>query len=274
LPPFFVFRKDGCSLIRLTAVVLLCLMLAGCFMNGGDGFGKVIHGGGVLWEYDSEGVYRSFAVSNSREAFLRCAQMGECTAELDFCFTADGELVCIHDWDNEYFAESEDGVPLTLEEFCTSRIFGCFTPMTASDAAGIMEKNGGLTLVTDIKEDFYGAAAVIAEEFSGSLDRVIIQIYRPEQYGYAADLGFTRIAYTLYCLDWDEKLDTEAHIEFARSHRLEWIAFSEELGKDVLFIEKMKEADVPLYVHTVNSEETEKELSDKGIAGVYTDRIR
>jgi len=275
LPPFFCSMK----LIRMISAIFF-LLLTAVSCTGRSALPeeklpvRVIHGGGMLWDVDSCGVYRSFAGSNSREGLLRCADAGVSFVEIDFSFTADGELVCIHGWDNEYIAEIEDGVPLSFEEFRQSRIFGCFTPMTAADAAGIMRENEDLTLVTDIKERFCSGAEVIADEFSDLLDRVVLQIYSEEQYDYAVGLGFSRIAYTLYELPWEDKLDADAHIRFAREHDLEWIAFSHELCTNAVFVEKMTGAGVPLFVHTVNDEKTEKYLLDRGISGVYTDNIK
>ena len=259
--------------MRRIAVLMLCVMLTGC-ASGRTVGGNVIHGCGTLWEYDSGGVYRAFAGSNSREAFLRCADRGVGYVEIDFSLTADGEAVCIHGWEREYIREITDGVPMTLSEFEASRIYGCFTPMTASDAAEILCENEELVLVADIKDDFDETAAAIAREFSCMLDRVVVQIYHTEQYGRAEELGFERIAYTLYRLGWDEKTDAEAHIAFARTHDLAWIAMDCELVENSGFIQRMLKADIPLYAHTVNDEKTEQYLLDMGFSGVYTDYIK
>ena len=115
---------------------------------------------------------------------------------------------------------------------------------------------------------------MIAREFSDMTDRVVMQIYSRDQYTTARALGFERIAYTLYRLGWDDKLDADAHIAFAHTHALEWIAMDCELVENSDFIGRMLSAGVPLYVHTVNDEKTAEYLLDRGFAGVYTDTIK
>ena len=273
MPPFFCFRGSRRMLRAVSALLLVCL-LACRIGTEPDGIlpERIVHGGGILWEVDSGGCYRAFAGSNSREALVRCAENGVNYAELDFSMTEDGELVCIHGWSREYIGGITEDAPLSLDAFRQSRIYGCFTPLTAGEAAEILDKNG-MTLVADIKGDFDSCAARLAEVCGDMLDRVVIQIFRQEQYETAASLGFSRIAYTLYRLGWDEKLDADAHISFAREKSVEWIAFSDELISNSVFLGKMLLSGVPLYVHTVNDEKTVYDLLDIGITGVYTDYI-
>lgn|GEM_PF-3489223 len=277
MPPFFCSGRRFGSAVKLAVLIFLACMIWGCF-NAGESeteidAERIVHGGGTLWEVDSMGVYRAFSGSNSREGLMRCAENGADFVELDFSMTADGELVCIHGWNREYIRGITEGVPLALDAFRQSRIYGCFTPMTAADAAEILE-GSGMTLVADIKGEFEDCAVRLAEVFSDLRDAVVVQIFSEEQYEMAAELGFCRIAYTLYRLDWDEKLNADAHISFARENPLEWIAFSEELLSNGLFLEKMLSSGVPLYVHTVNDEKTVQYLLDIGITGVYTDYIK
>lgn len=271
MPPFFSLHK-GRAIALAAAVCILRMCLCSCAADDRTLPESIVHGGGILWEVDSGGCYRAFSGSNSREALVRCAESGAEFVELDFSMTADGELVCIHGWSREYIRGITADIPLTLDAFRQSRIYGCFTPMTAADAAEIL-RNSGITLVADIKGDFEDCTARLAEVFGDILDRVVIQIYAQEQYETAVNIGFTRIAYTLYRLTWTEKLDADEHISFARKNPLEWIAFSEELLPNGLFLEKMLSSGVPLYVHTVNDEKTVQYLLDIGITGVYTDNI-
>lgn len=227
----------------------------------------------MLWERDMSGVYRQFSGANALEGLVRCADAGAAAVELDFSFTADGALVCLHHWSEMYIPGAGYGVPMSLAEFRASRIYGCFTPLTLADAAAFFREHPDMTLVTDIKERFDEAAEVIAEACADFSDRVVVQIYEESQYGIARTLGFERIAYTLYALPWEEKLDTAAHTAFAQTHDLEWIAFDVSLCDHAVFLEEMLRIGVPLYVHTVNEKETTEFLLDIGIAGVYTDTI-
>ncbi|MBQ4354868.1 MAG: hypothetical protein IJC71_08250 [Clostridia bacterium] len=234
---------------------------------------RVVHAGGALWGRDASGVYRQYIGANALEGLRLCADSGADAVELDFSFTADGELVAIHDWSDYYIAGVGEGVPLTREQFEEARIFGCFTPLTLEDAAAFFREHEEMMLVTDIKENFSEAAGRIAAACGDFLDRVVMQIYAEEQYEIAASLGFSRVAYTLYALPWEKKLDTAAHLAFAGTHPLLWIACDASLCENGIFLDAMLASGVPLYVHTVNERKMCEKLLDSGICGVYTDLI-
>ncbi|MBQ3592188.1 MAG: hypothetical protein II979_09615, partial [Clostridia bacterium] len=68
--------------------------------------------------------------SNSLEALEGAYAAGCRYVEMDFQFTADGELACIHDWYRQYTsAIPEDGTALTLAEFQACRIYDTYTPL-------------------------------------------------------------------------------------------------------------------------------------------------
>jgi len=257
-------------------VLTLIFLLTSCENGLGEGKRKeepavVIHGGGEVWGYDGEGQYRAFPGTNSREALFRCADEGQRVVELDFSLTADMALVCLHDWEGH-----EAGTPLLLEDFRASRLYGQFSPLTAAEVLEVMVLWEDMVLVTDFKDDFALSAALLgsAAEERGLTDRIVVQIYHPQQYHVAQAAGFQRIAYTLYALNWEEKTDTAAHISFAKENRLEWIAFDASLLSVPTFVENVKKTGIPLYVHTVNDGETAELCRSLGIDGIYTDRRR
>lgn len=96
------------ALFAITAVILVS-----CGEYGAPkmsiSFDKIVHAGGELWGVDSEGTFRSFFGSNSLEGLENCVANGYNAIELDFNFTSDGHLVCIHDWSAEYIDTIETG---------------------------------------------------------------------------------------------------------------------------------------------------------------------
>ncbi len=256
-------------------VLTIFLLLTACGRGGEkEEMAIIIHGGGEVWGRDAEGRYRSFAGTNSREALLGCADTDQSLVELDFSLTADMALVCIHDWEGDYLSSATKG-PLLLRDFRATRLYDQFTPMTAEDVLAIMEIWEDMVLVTDFKDDFSLSAALLgtAARERGLTDRIVVQIYRPSEYGVAQAAGFRRIAYTLYALSWEQKTDTEAHLSFGKENHLEWIAFDASLLSDSPFVENMKKTGIPLYVHTVNEETTAELCRTLGIDGIYTDRL-
>lgn len=230
---------------------------------------RIIHAGGILFGRDRDGNYTSFAGSNSLEGLEQCCEAGYSTVELDFSFTEDGYLVCIHNWSPIFIEGVTVNEPLKLEEFLDSKIYGSFTPISLDEVTEFLMEYEEMTVVTDIKENFPEAIRLISE--TGLTDRFTVQIYHEEEYEIVRKYGFDEIIYTLYKLDWNEKTDIRAISQFAETHQLAGIAFDVELCDYPDYVEKMREIGVPLFVHTVN--ENEDRFFEMGISGIYTDRV-
>ncbi len=223
----------------------------------------IIHAAGTLDGLDG---------SNSLEGLEASVAAGCRYVELDFQFTADGELACIHDWYTQYTdAIPENGTALTLEQFQDCQIYGTYTPLWLDSLAAYMEAHPELYIITDIKDRNPEGAAKIAADYPHLVDRFIIQIYDAAEYEPVRDAGFEHIIYTLYKLDWHGKTDTAALCEFAAGHPLLGYTFSYELCDVEGYVDGMKKAGVPLYIHTVNGDEEQQKYFDMGINGIYTD---
>ena len=210
--------------------------------------------------------------SNSLEALEGAYAAGCRYVEIDFQFTADGELACIHDWYRQYTsAIPEDGTALTLSEFQTCRIYDTYTPLWLDYLASFMLDHPDLYIITDIKVNNPEGAAKIAADWPELTDRFIIQIYDGSEYDAVREAGFDHIIYTLYMLDWNSKTDTEALCAYAAGHPLLGYTFSYELCSVEGYVDGMKKAGVPLYIHTVNGEAEQQAYFDMGIDGIYTD---
>ncbi len=237
----------------------------------------IIHGAGVLEGIDPDGNLREFFGSNSVEALEKCGEFyadGSGLIELDFNFTSDGELVCIHNWSPEYISGIPMGVPLSHEEFLASEIFWNYTPLDLDYLGDFLRRNPSILVVTDIKDENIRGAKKIAEDCPDLLDRFIIQIYSESEYDAVRECGFDKIIYTLYMLPWADKTDTDALAEFARSHHLFAYTFPAELCEIDGFLDSMKKFGVPLFVHTLNDTTEIASYLERGISGIYTDYLR
>ena len=225
---------------------------------------RIIHAAGEL-----EGLEGS----NSLEALQLSYDAGYRAVEIDFNFTSDGHLACIHDWDSRFSAQITAGTAPTLEEFLSCRIYGRFTPLWLGSLADFLRRHEGLYIVTDVKEDNLRAAELIRDTCPDLMDRFIIQIYNESQYDAIRALGFEHILFTLYMMPWNVKTDTEYLARFARTHPLLGYTFADVLCDRAGYVEGMKKAGVPLYVHTVNDPQRQEALFRMGISGVYTDCV-
>lgn len=205
--------------------------------------------------------------SNSLEALNHSYEQGFRVMELDFCWTTDGELVCVHDWETYY----SQYAPLSMAEFerVRSSTYG-YTSMTLDTLAEWLEARPDAVIVTDIKEDNPAGAALIAARYPALKDRFVVQIYHMEEYEPVAALGFAQIL-TVYQMTWLEKTDTAALTEFARTHPLAGLTFPAELAAREGYVEALLEAGTPLFAHTVNDMTAQAALFSQGITGVYSD---
>ena len=217
------------------------------------------------------GTIDGLAGSNSREALEAAYAAGCRFVELDFNFTADGDLACIHDWVSQYSSGITDCVPLTADRFRECRIYDAYTPMLLSDVASYLAAYTDLYIITDIKDDNLAGLAHIAAAYPNLRSRFIVQIYSEDEYDAAWDLGFSQIIYTLYRLDWAEKTDTNHLREFTKEHLLFAYTFAAQLCHLDGYVEEMLTCGVPLFVHTVNGDEEQERYFAMGISGIYTD---
>ena len=205
--------------------------------------------------------------TNSREALDQTlASAGpKALVEVDFSFTSDGRLVCVHKW-----ADLGVDAPLDYNEFRSFKVYGKYTTLSAADILGYMERYPDLYIVVDTKEPLLDVMRELIELSAGSdvLDRFIIQLYHAgEKAQIQAMHSFPEdhYLYTVYktgnnpeyvlgiCQEENISVVTLPHSFFSDS----WQVFI-----DNGFI---------LYAHTVNRPDIGRALMAAGIFGLYTD---
>ena len=191
--------------------------------------------------------------------------------ELDFSFTSDGQLVCIHDWSVNFMRtfEFEIDQPPSLKEF--ERLVADnvqFSNCTLKGLALWMSENSDAYIVTDLRIDNLKALKIIREMLPDSERRVIPQIYQPQNYASVKRMGYEQVIWTLYqfagtaydVIDWTSR----------------WAgAFAITMPKSVArssLPKALKARGIPTYVHTVNSVDEKGEfVSKQGVSEIYTD---
>ncbi len=229
----------------------------------------IVHAAGALNGPDAWGNEWEYLGSNSMEGLEQCAEAGVRVIELDFCFTSDGELVCIHNWSPDYIKGVETDKPLSLDAFMRSKIYGCFTPVSLRTLVGFLEDHPDIRIVTDIKDDNLAGLAAIAGFCPDMKDRFIVQIYAENEYDPVRELGFDYVIFTLYRLSCNEKTDWKSLCKFAKTHPLVGYTFAYEFCSMEGYVDGMLRSGVSLFVHTVN--EGEEVYFSMGISGIYTD---
>lgn len=216
------------------------------------------------------GMYQGFIYTNSMEALEENYRQGFRLFEIDFHWTSDRRLVCFRDWEQSLrrVINPPPNQP-NYEEFLALRMTGGMHPCTLDSLSEWMRQHPDTMLVTDIKQHTIEALSMILQAIPDATRRVIAQIYTPDEYGPARDLGYSRLVWTLY--RYHETPQTT--INQARSMRLEGIAIPLAWARKSAWRDAFIDTGLPIYTHTVNDCSLAEALAQSGIRGIYTDTL-
>jgi glycerophosphoryl diester phosphodiesterase len=224
---------------------------------------SVGHGGGRL---SGTAITNSFdALQNNRDRFE--------AFEIDFEWTEDGDLVCLHDWSQSFASRFGDGPkpPLSLSEF---RLRLAQTPESARNCdleglAGWMRANPNKLIVTDVKSKLLPAHELIATRHPDLLSQFVPQAQQPDEISILRSMGFTNVVWTLYRFG----SDADKVVEYANLERPDAITMPESFASKGLLELVATATELPVLVHTVNDEASASCLMQKGAAGIYSDDL-
>ncbi len=249
-------------LVGVVLVSAMAGMLYWFFIGFGFEVVRVAHAGGGL----GKATY-----TNSYEALDTNYAKGARYFELDFSFTSDRQLVCLHDWEHSFkrtFGFSTEQ-KVSLDEFkALVEAKSKYTKCTLDGLATWMETHPEAIIVTDVKEGNLEALKIIATTLPDADDRVIPQIYDPKNFKTVKAMGFDSIIWTLYRY----RGKTEAVLEEVASFEGP-VAITMPKTRAVAGLSQaLHEIEVPSYVHTINAEEEVLSLmEDHKVSEVYTD---
>jgi len=212
--------------------------------------------------------------TNSLEALDHNIKKGFHYFELDFSFTKDDRLVCLHDWKKSF--ERSFGVEtagkVTLKEFnLLVKNKSEFKKCTVDSLAEWMKNNPSAYIVTDVKENNPKALKIILKTLPNAKMRVIPQVYNPDNFLKIQDMGFEQVIWTLYrysgsnnkVLNWAKRF----HGAFA-------ITMPENRAAATLPAD-LRKLHIPTYVHTINSPQKSEIFSTHyKITEIYTDFLQ
>lgn len=190
--------------------------------------------------------------------------------EIDFSWTSDNHLVCLHDWNNSFknrFNVDPIG-KITLKEFIyynenNSELDIC----TLDTLAKWMILNKEAFIVTDIKKNNIEGLYKISKKYPELVERFIPQIYHPSEYLIAKSYGYRDIIWTLYRY----REDDESVIYYTEKMDLLGITMPINRAKDGL-AQRIKDATGVLsWVHTINTIDEYNFFKNLGVNQIYTD---
>ncbi|MCB1669753.1 MAG: hypothetical protein R3F41_05265 [Gammaproteobacteria bacterium] len=245
--------------IPLLFSALCCVQL---FAQPGDKLPRIAHAGGQV-----EGA----TYTNSLEALNKNFAAGFRAFEIDFSWTSDRQLVCLHDW-QESFQRSFDlppGPPLSLGEF--EQLVTDHSQFTKCTLASFMDwfaNHPDTLLITDFKEGNLDALSLLSADYPQFRQRVIPQIYQPVEYQPVRDLGFERVIWTLY----EYPGGTRAVLEVAPAMELWAVTMNTDRAQQQLPRE-LNAIGLRTYVHTVNEYADLLYLQSLEVGEIYTDSL-
>lgn len=272
----FCFRYGSWQRVRRSRVFLLLAVSLLCALHVYRSAGKEERFDS--WQGDSAiahamGEICGETYTNSLEAFQANYERGFRTFEVDILQTSDGIPVLTH-----HFEIPE----VTGEEFLGTPVLGKYTALSFEDLCRLMKEYPDIWVVTDTK---YSDAASAEEEFHSllqavtsaaaevTLNRFVIQIYNEDMYeAIRQAYPFQSYIFTLY-QRWDGNIAEFTDIcRWCYSNNVRIITMW-----NYLFSEEMlaiaERYGIDLYVHTENDISVAKEFLERGVKGVYTDRI-
>jgi len=223
---------------------------------------RVAHAGGGL----GKSTY-----TNSYEALTANLDKGFKYFEIDFTFTSDDRLVCLHDWELNFKRTFgfETKQRLSYKAFKQlSEENKRSTNCTLKGLAKWMRKNPNAYIVTDVKDNNLQALKRIHKKLPNADERVIPQVYDPMNFEEVSDMGFHQVIWTLYrysgsaydVIQWVDQWQTALAVTMPK----DW---AESPLPGALFARG-----IPTYAHTINkAEEMDRLINEFGISEIYTD---
>lgn len=249
-------------LIMALLIITICFVQNKRIKNNKFIVHRVAHAGGGI---DGQ------TYTNSLEALDLNIKKGFLYFELDFVFTKDGYLVCLHDWEANFmslfgFNTSEK---LDLETFnLLVKNNSKFEQCSLDTLISWMERNPNAIVIADVKEDNLKALQIMSENVPDFERRIIPQIYDPANYYFIKEIGYEQAIWTLYEYGGSNEAVLKEVDEFEGPFA---VTMNKKRASSDLPT-KLKQKNIPTYVHTVNEIEEKNEFIDKfNVTEIYTD---
>ncbi len=217
------------------------------------------------------GVAHNKTYSNSHEAIEGSLEKGFGYIELDFSWTKDEQLVCLHDWGKSFqkVFPKESPRPQTLKGFVHLREKSSLKPCTLDSLKELLSQHPRLFLITDVKNSNKKGLQLIAKELKGQLSQVIPQIHKRQSYPLVKKMGYNKIILTLYRFSGNN----EEVVDLVKDLDLFAVTMSSKRAIEGLG-NSLNALGMSTYVYTVNdTQEAKSLLTNYGITSIYTDYI-
>ena len=208
--------------------------------------------------------------TNSLEALDVSYAKGFRFFELDFSWTSDNQLVCLHDWGKRFKLNFgfKTKQPLSLQQF--QELLNKQEerhPCTLETLATWVASHQDSTIITDAKYNNLDAIKLIIKKYPELTKNLIPQFYQPSEYKVLKKMGFDRLIWILYQYEGKKS----SVIEYAKNMDLLAISMRGSQAKK-RWAQELIKSNHTVFTYTVNNPKTKKKLVKKyGVKGIYTD---
>ena len=208
--------------------------------------------------------------SNSLEALEYNYSNGFRYFEIDFSWTIDGQLVCLHDWKKRFKlvfgfktkkAVSYEKFLMLLDE--TKGVHPC----TLTSLADWVSHHPDVKIITDVKYENVKAIKLISKQFPNLANQLVPQFYQPHEYQQLKKLGFKQLIWILY------QYEGEPQTIVDEANNMDLFAISMRASQaKKQWAQKLTTNKHSLFVYTINKQSKLNKLIDKyDVKGFYTD---
>ena len=249
-------------MFKLTLTIIASLISSLLFAQANSGLLRIAHAGGQIG---------ATTYTNSIEALDANYERRFRAFEIDFSWTSDHQLVCLHDWEQSF--ERSFGLPPTGPIFLSDfeqlvRDRSAYTKCSLTSFMQWFADHPQALLVTDVKERNLDALKLISSNYPQFLTRIIPQIYQPSEYTIVRELGFEKIIWTLYKFSGGPLAVLNAIQDMNLYAVTMNIARAEQnLGQELSAL------GISSYVHTINDYADSLFFRSLGIDEFYTDNL-
>lgn len=208
--------------------------------------------------------------SNSIEALEINYTKGFRYFEIDFSWTSDGELVCLHDWgtcfEKIFGVKTTQALSLNLFEQQLNNTAGLH-PCTPETLDFWLISHPDAFIISDVKTDNIKAIKYLTHQFPYLTKQLIPQFYQPREYSNLKSMGFKQLIWILY--QYEGKFSSV--IKHAKDMDLFAVSMRASQAKKKCAQQLMANGQ-DVFVYTVNKQKTLKKLVNTyQVSGIYTD---
>lgn len=260
MSPFF---RISIVILLATFFVVVCFLLSLLLRGPAFEASRIAHAGGQ---------FHGMILTNSLHALTASYAKGYRYFEIDLNYTKDGFLVCAHRWgSNKGQVLWPDHTP-TRDEYLDAYSEHLFAPCVKESLMSWLNEHSDATLIADIKQNELIALASISEEYPKLRNRIIPQVFQPNDFSKVRSLGFDRVIWALYRFDGE---NSSVIGELKKISKPVAISVGlQRINSGLLNDLRSSRLEIPVYVHTINDKRLMCILKDTlQVREVFTDSL-